>query len=281
MFQKKSKGEIAMRISASRRDGKKRGGKAADIITGILVAACLTAAAGFGMQLYSDMDRYAKVDRDNRKLVKEVVRTGRKRKGKPGYSRKALARHIDFARLKKINPDIIGWIYLPGTGIDNAVLKGHDNGEYLHHSYRGQYSFAGSIFMDTICSSDFASDNTILYGHNMKNGSMFAPVKKIAENDEVKSHPYVYVYLPDGSMNVYATFSADRISAESHLYAVNIDYHHQVAEILDHAISRSDAETVAKAEREPGQLLMMSTCSAPHTTMRDVLFSRLDMKTGK
>lgn len=244
-------------------------------LTAAAVAVCLAVAAWFGYDLVNDLLKYRKVDDDNGALVKEVVRQGRKRKGKPGYSQKALARHIRFDILKKRNPDICAWIYIPGTGIDYAVLKGETNDTYLHRNFRKQYSFAGSIFMDRICDPAFSSDNTILYGHNMKNGSMFAPVKKFAQKSYFRKHPYVYVYLPDGSLNVYAVFSSNVMKATSDLYSINIDYHAYVKRVLADAEVKTeyDLDTI---RNEQAQLLMMSTCSAPHVSSRHVLYSRLD-----
>lgn len=244
-------------------------------LTAVIVVACFVVAAWFGCDLVNDLLKYQKVDNDNHALVKEVVRKGRKRKGKRGYSKKALARHIRFDILRRRNPDICAWIYVPGTGIDYAVLKGRTNNTYLHRNFRRQYSFAGSIFMDEMCDRSFRSDNTILYGHNMKSGSMFVPVKRFVYGSYFRKHPYVYVYLPDGSLNVYAVFSSNIIRATSDLYSINIDYQAYVKRVLAGAEVKTKYNLDA-IKNVQAPLLMMSTCSAPHVPSRHVLYSRLD-----
>ena len=72
-----------------------------------------------------------------------------------------------------MNPNVIGWIEIPGLSISYPVVQGTDNAYYLHHLFTGEYNSSGSIFADWHNQPDFADPNTIVYGHNMKNGSMF------------------------------------------------------------------------------------------------------------
>ena len=81
---------------------------------------------------------------------------------------------VDFEGLKKINPEVVGWIYSPDTQINYPVALAEDNEKYLHQMINGQYNSAGTIFMDCRNQADLSDFNTILYGHHMKNGSMFA-----------------------------------------------------------------------------------------------------------
>ena len=87
---------------------------------------------------------------------------------------KELDLEVDFAGLRSQNSDIVGWIYSPGTVINYPIVQAADNDYYLHRHIDGTYSGGGSIFMDYACSSDFSGINTILYGHHMYDGSMFA-----------------------------------------------------------------------------------------------------------
>lgn len=103
---------------------------------------------------------------------------------------------IDFEQLCQVNPDIIGWIYCEDTVINYPVLKGNDNDYYLHHTYDGTYSASGSIFVDAENADDFADSNTIIYGHHMKNGSMFASLSKWADQDYYEAHPVMWLLTP-------------------------------------------------------------------------------------
>ena len=88
---------------------------------------------------------------------------------------------IDFANLQAENPDVVGWIYSPDTVINYPVMKGETNDTYLHTMLNGQYNSSGSIFMDYRNNPDLSNYVTILYGHHMKNGSMFASLHKYSD----------------------------------------------------------------------------------------------------
>ena len=80
---------------------------------------------------------------------------------------------VDWANLKAINEDIIGWIQIEGTEISYPIVKGIDNSYYLNHTVQKTYNIAGSIFLDYRNERDFSDSKNIIYGHNMKDGSMF------------------------------------------------------------------------------------------------------------
>ena len=80
---------------------------------------------------------------------------------------------VDLAALRTQNPDTVGWIILPDSKINYPIVKSKDNTEYLTTTFEGQTANSGAIFLDMYCASDFSNDNSIIYGHNMKNGSMF------------------------------------------------------------------------------------------------------------
>ena len=84
---------------------------------------------------------------------------------------------VDFESLKAINPDVKGWLYIEALDISYPVVQGPDNDAYLHTTYEGTSTFAGSIFLDYQNQGDFSDGNTIVYGHNMKNLSMFGKLK--------------------------------------------------------------------------------------------------------
>ena len=85
---------------------------------------------------------------------------------------------VDFAGLKKVNPDVIAWIQIPALDISYPVVRGKDNDYYLHHMFDGQENKNGSIFVDYHNQPDFSDSNTIVYGHNMKNGSVHLTVTR-------------------------------------------------------------------------------------------------------
>ena len=84
---------------------------------------------------------------------------------------------VNFDVLRDINPDCVGWIEIPGTNISYPIVQGRDNDHYLRLNFEGKYSVGGVIFLDHRCDSDFDRTNTIIYGHNMRDGSMFGSLK--------------------------------------------------------------------------------------------------------
>ena len=117
---------------------------------------------------------------------------------------------VDFDALREINPDIVGWIYVeafPET-ISYPVLRGSDNAWYLHRTFRNAEVFSGSIFENYMNSADFSDPNTIIYGHNMKNQSMFGKLKQLKNQAVYDEAPYFWIITPQGAYRyrIYAVF---------------------------------------------------------------------------
>lgn len=102
---------------------------------------------------------------------------------------------IDFKTLRKTNPEVVAWIYVPGTNIDYPIMQSLKSDDfYLHRDINGDYKYAGSIYMEYCNRDDFTDRVTVLYGHNMANGSMFAHLHKFANADFFKKHKKFYIY---------------------------------------------------------------------------------------
>lgn len=117
---------------------------------------------------------------------------------------------IDFTALDAQNPDVCGWIRIPDTKVDYPILQaGEDKVEsfYLNHDINGKYKFAGCIYIQRYNSLDFTDPNTIIYGHNMLNGTMFSDIRKYRKRAFLDAHPNIYVYTP-GHILTYEVFSA-------------------------------------------------------------------------
>ncbi len=102
---------------------------------------------------------------------------------------------VDFDELKEINEDIYAWINIPNTNVDYPVLQSGDSDFfYLDHDIYKNYLFAGSIYSESCNSKDFSDRNTVLYGHNMLDGSMFATLHRFEDKDFFDENKYIYVY---------------------------------------------------------------------------------------
>jgi len=93
-------------------------------------------------------------------------------------------------------PDAAGWLTVPGTNIDYPFVQSKDNDYYLRRDLDGRYAFAGTLFMDCRCAPDFTAQNTIIYGHHMKNGSMFGGLKAFADKDFFDENRGGTIFLP-------------------------------------------------------------------------------------
>ena len=111
---------------------------------------------------------------------------------------------IDFDALKKINPDVVSWITIPGTNIDYPLLQGKDNNQYLHKDMEGRDSAAGAIFLDHDDKADLSSRHNIIYGHHMKNGTMFKDIVKYKDQQYFDEHQDIILYTPDREIHLKA-----------------------------------------------------------------------------
>ncbi len=114
---------------------------------------------------------------------------------------------VDFAALKKINKDIYAWINIPGTKVDYPILQNKKNEYYLNRDIEKKWSVYGSIFSETYNTKDFSDFNTLIYGHNMKNGTMFGGLKKFRDASFFKENRYINVYLENRILK-YEIFAA-------------------------------------------------------------------------
>lgn len=247
-------------------DERKRMKKVYKIITVI----CIIVLIFSGYKVATILYDYYKLDKDNQ-LVRDKAQAQeqvRHPKGK-GYDTKAMNRVIDFGELDKINTDVIGWLYIPDTHIDYPILKGANNDSYIRTNIYKNYENGGSIFMEETNNPDFQDSNTIIYGHKMQTSEMFSDIVNWKEKDFFDKHPYVYIYLKDGSVNVYRILSINKIDAYDAAYTPNVD----VPAFMEKFYSTSIQSY--KTDKEITKLLMLSTCYNFDSNWRDVLHGGL------
>ena len=109
---------------------------------------------------------------------------------------------IDFAPLLATNPDTIGWIRVPDTKIDYPIVQSPDNQYYLHKDFEGKDSVYGTIYLDADSKPDFSGWNNPIYGHHMKDGSMFKDVVKFKDQDFFENHRYFEIYTPERTIHL-------------------------------------------------------------------------------
>lgn len=154
---------------------------------------------------------------------------------------------IDFEELRKINEDIVAWIQIPGIDVDYPVVHGEDNEYYLHHTFQKEANKAGSIFLDYRNRADFTEQRVIIYGHNMKDGSMFSNLKKYQDNAFRKESGTAYLYLPEKTLQLEIV-ACERVSMRDGVYALEYnmtcDWPEEI--ILSTCSSSSDIRLILK-----------------------------------
>ncbi len=137
-------------------------------------------------------------------------------------------KEVDFVDLQEnTNADIYAWIYIPDSKIDYPIVQHPtDNYYYLNYNLDGSKGYPGCIYTEDYNAKDFSDPNTVIYGHNMKNGTMFAGLHHFEDADFFDVNPYIYIYTPE-ELLVYEIFAAYEHSSEHLLY--NHDFTDEVA----------------------------------------------------
>lgn len=171
---------------------------------------------------------------------------------------------IDFASLEAINSDVIGWIEMEAIDISYPVVQGTDNNYYLHRTIQKTDNFAGTIFMDFQNHKNFGDRNSILYGHNMKNGSMFGMLKKYREQETYDKSPYFWIYTKD-FIYKYEIYSCAEVDQYSQDYQITFLDRASFEEFLNRTKNQSAIETGVDVEYGD-TVITLSTCTGNDTT---------------
>lgn len=166
---------------------------------------------------------------------------------------------VDFKALREKNPDTVGWLYVGSCGISYPIVQGEDNDYYMNHTFEGTVNSSGAIIMDYRDDKYLKDWNTFIYGHNMKNGSMFGSLKKLL-NDETlyDSDPYIYVYLP-GYIYRYKIFSYYKDKPDSKMYWT-ADTLQEYRQYIRDALSLSVRDLGVETSEE-NNMVTLVTCS--------------------
>lgn len=127
---------------------------------------------------------------------------------------------VDFDALLEINSNVIGWIYCPDTSINYPIVQTGNNSDYLRRLLDGSYNRSGTLFMDYRNNGDFTSHNSIIYGHNMGSGKMFAPLMNYRKQTYYDAHPTMYLLTPDGNYRLDVMAGAV-VDSTSDYYIIN------------------------------------------------------------
>ena len=184
---------------------------------------------------------------------------------------------VDFDKLKSVNEDVVGWIYVDALpDISYPIVKGKDNQTYLHQTYEKNYNFAGTIFVDYENSGDFSDCNTLVYGHNMKNGSMFGHLKKFREDDKLyKQDKYFWILTPERNYR-YEIITAYTTGVNSDTYTLFKGPGEEFEKYLETIKGYSEIKTDDTDLTIKDRIVTLSTCTGNESTRFVVQGKRVD-----
>ena len=230
---------------------KKKGGS--NIVSNIILVIAIVVFVVSAYKLYGIFSEYNKGDKEYQKIQDLVINTDKK------DDTKEETFSVDFEKLLEMNSDVVGWIrFDEPSEINYPVVQGRDNEEYLKRTFEANTNKLGTLFVDVNNPGDFSGRNTFIYGHNMKNGSMFAQLLKY------KEHPYFYIYTPDGKVRTYEIFSAGVVKDTSDSYIMDYADDAAFQTYIDYIKQQSAYPTSAEVTTA-SKIVSLSTC----TNVRD------------
>lgn len=175
---------------------------------------------------------------------------------------------VDFTVLKQECKDIVGWIYSEGTPINYPVVQSYDNQYYLRRLLDGSYNTAGTIFMDFRNNSELTDNNTIIYGHNMKNDKMFGTFQEYKNQEYYNNHKLMYYLTPEKNYKIELVAGCS-VSVNSDIYNLS-EEQNKDQELMQKSDFKSDVIVT-----DEDKIIILSTCSYEYDGARYILMGVL------
>lgn len=179
---------------------------------------------------------------------------------------------IDFKELQSINTDICGWLRIRAIDISYPLVQGEDNEFYLHRTFEKEDNFAGCLFLNCDNEPDFSDTNTIIYGHNMKNGSMFGKLKQFGDEEVFNKSKFFWIFTPD-YIYQYRIFSAMVVNKTGLTYQTEF-WGDEYEQFLKMAFENSVVDNTNVEVTEDDRVVTLSTCTGDDST-RFVVIGKL------
>lgn len=220
-----------------------------------------------GINEYADLEKYVSIDEEP--AVKEQSKEDKEGEAEEEESVIPISMDIEFDELQAINQDFAGWLYYEPLEISYPIVRGNDNDYYTKYTFENVKNSSGAIFMDFLNRKDYSDYNTIIYGHNMRNGTMFGSLKKLLnDQDMIEEYPYFYIFTEEKAF-MYEIFAVYVTTSDSHTYDLISDEEEQ-KDYLDYI--RNAAAYLSDREVTPAdRIVTLSTCHGLHTNNRTVV----------
>ena len=237
------------------------------ILSDIVIVVCLVIAGFSGWNLYKELHEYKESKETYEKLTPEVVIEN------PDTNEVDTAPLFDWEKLKQINGDFVGWIRLDDSTVDYPFVQGTDNEYYLRHLFDGTYNNSGCVFMDVNNNRDFSDKNTILYAHNMKNGTMFASIEKYKDASYYDGHKVIHIYTEAATYDVYPVAGIVTDGQDDYV-RTSFNDDNDFMSYVNRFVS-SSTFTSEQSIESTDRIVMLSTCNYDRSDGRYVLIGKL------
>lgn len=184
--------------------------------------------------------------------------------------------NFDYDSLLAINSDCIGWIRIDGTDIDYPIVQAADNSYYLHHNFNQESAICGAIFMDYRNDIDLTREHLILYGHQMKDGSMFKQLNGYKDKDFYKEHPEITLYLRNQkySYDVVAVYVTNIAKSGGYYNYLHYNTRKEQIEYLQQKMAAYQLYDTGMSVTESDELLSLSTCEYSSANGRLIVLAK-------
>ena len=181
-----------------------------------------------------------------------------------------------FAALQAINPDLVGWLWIENSAIDYPMVQGNDNTYYMDHLLDGTQNKSGTIFMDYRNDGNFEDQNTLIYGHHMKSGAMFAELVNYQKEGYYAQHPKMMLYTPQGDYEVefFAGYTVPIRNVAMPCFFMTYADQTEFMECIQEAKQRSSFESDVEVMPED-RIVTLVTCTYEVYDARYVLQGKL------
>lgn len=224
----------------------------------LLFVAGLAVGGVYLLKQNENKDIYEKVQEEKKELPKQETVE------EPETVPEQVEIPVNFQELQAMNPDIYAWIEIPGTEVNYPIVQSANDREYyLDHTIEGAEGLPGSIYTENLNTTTFEDKNTVVYGHNMRDKSMFGGLKYYADSTYMQEHKQIYIYTPE-HIYTYEVFGAVTYDDRHLLLSYDFNHTEDYQAFLDSLSQMRNMNTYIDKERPvttEDRILTLSTCT--------------------
>lgn len=181
---------------------------------------------------------------------------------------------VDIEALQAVNEDVLGWILIPGTPISYPLLQGDDNQHYLNYTWNGWESPVGAIYMECKNDPGLEDFNTLIYGHYLYDGSMFAGLHEYKDQQFLEEYPYIYLVNETGAYR-YRIYGAKEVTTRDLAYMLGVKSQEHKELFIENSLSGNRLQSGVLPTAED-RILTLSTCTGYDASRRWVVQAVLE-----